>query len=160
MLVLHTFTTQTNHHFHYNSHHTSVPNKSIKLEPYDVTTMYAYAQGGSHQVVGPPHYASPPSYHMSPHMTTHHQLAASMPLATSLGAASAVDQHHLQNEHMALHAPMHHMEPQLTELATQTKRRRYVVDSFWFYGEVFDGLCERSFCEPSYFMERPHSDII
>ncbi|XP_037031345.1 aryl hydrocarbon receptor nuclear translocator homolog isoform X1 [Bradysia coprophila] len=84
--------------------------------------MYAYAQGGSHQV-GPPHYASPPTYHMSPHMTTHHQLAASMPLATSLGA-TAVDQHHLQNDHMSHHAPMHHMEPQLTELASQTKRRR------------------------------------
>lgn len=104
-------------------------NKSIKLEPYDVTTMYAYAQGGSHQV-GPPHYASPPTYHMSPHMTSHHQLAASMPLATSLGAAAGmptVEQHHLQNEHMSHHTPMHHMEPQLTELASQSKRRRYVL---------------------------------
>lgn len=122
-------------------------NKSIKLEPYDVTTMYAYAQGGSHQV-GPPHYASPPTYHMSPHMTSHHQLAASMPLATSLGAAAGmptVEQHHLQNDHMSHHTPMHHMEPQLTELASQTKRRRYVIlfteqgydlttCHFWFFG--------------------------
>lgn len=91
--------------------------------------MYAYAQGGSHQV-GPPHYASPPTYHMSPHMTSHHQLAASMPLATSLGAAAGmptVEQHHLQNDHMSHHTPMHHMEPQLTELASQSKRRRYVI---------------------------------
>lgn len=98
--------------------------------------MYAYAQGGSHQV-GPPHYASPPTYHMSPHMTSHHQLAASMPLATSLGAAAGmptVDQHHLQNDHMSHHTPMHHMEPQLTELASQSKRRRYVIyEANFFY---------------------------
>ncbi|KAJ6597360.1 Aryl hydrocarbon receptor nuclear translocator like, partial [Pseudolycoriella hygida] len=33
-------------------------------------------------------------------------------------------QHHLQNDHMSHHTPMHHMEPQLTELASQSKRRR------------------------------------
>lgn len=121
-------------------HLSACANKSIKLEPYDVTTMYAYAQGGSHQV-GPPHYASPPTYHMSPHMTSHHQLAASMPLATSLGAAAGmptVEQHHLQNDHMSHHTPMHHMEPQLTELASQSKRRRYVI---LFYCKLWSWMC-------------------
>lgn len=88
--------------------------------------MYAYAQGGSQ---GPPHYASPPTYHMSPH----HQLAASMPLASTLGAAAGMptvdQQHHLQtHQHMSgggHHVSLHHLEPQLTELTSQSKRRRY-----------------------------------
>lgn len=109
--------------------------------------MYAYAQGGAHQA--PPHYAAPPTYHMSPH---HHTLAASMPLAaavSSLGATAGmpIDPQHLQHQqqhqqqHDHLHpisqmsAAGHHTglmplhEPQLTELSTLSKRRRYVLAS-------------------------------
>lgn len=101
--------------------------KSVKLEPYDVTTMYAYAQGGSQ---GPPHYASPPTYHMSPHH--HHQLAASMPLATSgLGTAAGMPTVDQTAQHMTVHhTGLHHLEPQLTELTAQSKRRRLVYFVF------------------------------
>lgn len=86
--------------------------------------MYAYAQGGSQ---GPPHYASPPSYHMSPHHH-HHQLAASMPLATSgLGAAVGMPTVEQTTQHMTSHhTGLHSLEPQLTELPAQSKRRRLV----------------------------------
>lgn len=116
--------------------------KSIKLEPYDITTMYAYAQGGPHQ--GPPHYAPPPpppppppTYHIPSHHHHHQFTAASMsPLTASLSGTPpgvlplAVDQHHMQNQHMTNvthHTGLHHLEPQqLTELSPQSKRRRYV----------------------------------
>lgn len=75
--------------------------------------MYAYAQAG-----GAPahHYAPPPPPTYLPHQFPGDP--------STLGAAAAISQHHL-NQHSAHLGGLHHMtEPQLTELTTQSKRRR------------------------------------
>lgn len=78
--------------------------------------MYAYAQAGSAPAH---HYAPPPPPTYLPHQFT------GDPSALGAAAAATISQHHL-NQHAAAHlGGLHHMtEPQLTELTTQSKRRR------------------------------------
>lgn len=81
--------------------------------------MYAYAQAGGAPTAH--HYAPPP-----PPPTYIPQFAGDP--SGALGAAAAISQHHL-NQHSAVAAAhlggLHHMtEPQLTELTSQSKRRR------------------------------------
>lgn len=98
--------------------------KKFKLEPYDVSTMYAYAQAGAN----PHHYGpTPPTY-----LTPHHQLPGGASVdpsglnssLTTLGGgmAAAMSQHHA-SVHMG---SLHHLPDatQLTELTAQSKRRR------------------------------------
>lgn len=76
--------------------------------------MYAYAAQGATQSAQ--HYP-PPTY-----LPTHHQLGSTSQLASPIAAGGSITigQHHLQHSGHSLHQ----IEPQLTDLSTQSKRRR------------------------------------
>lgn len=119
--------------------------KDIKLEPYDISTMYAYAppSGGGAQV--PSHYAQSPTYLPAVHHHHHHSPhpvagpSSGLPSTSSIssiGAAVAggiatmvAPAQHIHHQHDLANignhgAAMHHMEPHITELTAQSKRRR------------------------------------